>query len=703
MNAEASALLRAAAGGRHWRLAEEAGGPAWLWLDKAESATNTLSRAVMDELEEVLGRLEAAPPRALIIASAKPAGFIAGADVSEFEQLDSATAARALVTCGWALFERVAALPFPTLALIRGHCLGGGLELALACRYRLVVDDKDTRLALPEVMLGIVPGWGGMKRLPTLIGPLAALDMMLAGKSVDARRAKRLGLADDCVPARVMENAARMLVLSGQPLRQPSLLARLLDGPLKPLIASRARKQLAARVRAEHYPAPYAILEIWERHGGNALAVPAGHPASLEALIASPTTRKLLRVFFLQERLKGYGKESGFAPRHVHVVGAGVMGGDIAAVCVLAGLTVTLQDQSVARIAPAIGRAAELFRRKLGGGGKSGRGKGGRGKGSRSEDTERAVRFALDRLLPDPQGHGVARADLMIEAIFEDLEAKRSLFAELERKARPDALLATNTSSLRLEDIATALTDPGRLVGIHFFNPVPRMPLVEVVSGAQTAPALAQAAASFVRRIDKLPLPVKSAPGFLVNAVLAPYMLEALRCVEEGIAPETVDAALLAFGMPMGPVELVDTVGLDVALAAGRGLTGGEAQVPARLAMLVEAGHLGRKTGQGYYRWKEGRAEKSAPATHAAEGAPVGLAERIIAPLLAAARRCVAEKVVADADLADAGVIFGTGFAPYTGGPLQYLEDVGEFRIAGRAALQQNSGVTVQTPTQEKP
>lgn len=639
----------------HWHLRREPDGIAWLAFDKAGSSTNTLSADVMAEFARVLDALDAAPPLGLVMTSAKPAGFIAGADIDEFTRLDSPAAARALVARGWQLFERLAKVRYPTLALIRGHCLGGGLELALACRYRIVVDEPATRLALPEVMLGIVPGWGGMKRLPQRIGPALALDLMLTGKPVDARKAKRIGLADDCVPPRVMERAARMRLLSGAAPRTLPWMARVLNGPLRAVVAARARKQVASRARREHYPAPYAIIDIWARFGGDALAVPAHDPAALEVIFASPTTQNLVRVYQLQERLKSFGKGGDFVPRHVHVVGAGVMGGDIAAVCALRGLTVTLQDQTVERVAPAIARAAKLFERKL--------------KGDRRE-----LRFALDRLIADPQGHGVARADVVIEAIFENLEAKRALFADIERRARPDAVLASNTSSLRLEDIATVLADPARLVGIHFFNPVAMMPLVEVVQGEASAEAALQRAAAFVRQLDKLPLPVRSAPGFLVNAVLGPYMLEALRCVEEGIAPETVDAALVDFGMPMGPVELVDTVGLDIALAAGKALTQGAA-VPPRLQALVDAGKLGRKSGEGYYRWMDGKPQKGKATALA------GLAERVLAPLLEATRRCVAAGVVADADLADAGVIFGTGFAPWTGGPMHFQQSSGKVRM----------------------
>ncbi|MBA3904134.1 MAG: crotonase, partial [Rhodocyclaceae bacterium] len=562
---------------RHWRHEREAGGLAWLYFDKAESSTNTFTPEVMEELGRVLDELDREPPKGLVILSAKPAGFIAGADIEGFTQLDTPQAARDLVQRGWDLFNRLAAVRYPTLALVRGHCMGGGLELALACRYRVTVDEPGTRLALPEVMLGIVPGWGGMLRLPRLIGPAAALDMMLTGKGADAKKAKKLGLADECVPPRVMMNAARMLVLSGRAPRELPFMQKLMNGPLKGVVASQARKQVAKRARPQHYPAPYAILDMWAHYGGNALAVPRDKPASLDAIFASSTTRNLVRVYYLQERLKGFGKDSDFAPRHLHVVGAGIMGGDIAAWAALRGMTVTLQDQNIERIAPAIKRAAALYRKKL--------------------KDDKQVRLALDRLIPDPSGQGVRQADVVIEAIFENLEAKQKLFSGMEPLLKPGAVLATNTSSLKLEDIGATLANPARLIGIHFFNPVAMMPLVEVVEGRGTDPEVLKKGLAFVRKIDKLPLPVKSAPGFLVNAVLAPYLHEAMRCVDEGIAPETVDEAALAFGMPLGPIELADTVGLDIAVAAGKSLAGANAEPPSRLLELVTAGHLGRKTG----------------------------------------------------------------------------------------------------------
>jgi len=636
----------------HWSVVRDDDGLAWLTFDRAGATTNTLSQAVLAEFNGVLDALQADPPKGLVIRSGKANGFIAGADVDEFGDVHDAQAARALVQRGWDTFERLAAVAYPTLALIRGFCLGGGLELALACRYRVVVDDPATRLGLPEVMLGIVPGWGGIKRLPRLIGAPAALDLLLTGKTIDARKARRLGLADECVPARIMDNTARGVLLARpapRVLRFPLSLTLL---PLaRRLIAAKARKAVARGARREHYPAPYAILDLWERYDGNALAPPAGDPAAIDGLLASPTAANLIRVFHLQERLKALGKASAATVARVHVVGGGTMGGDIAAWCALRGMTVTLQDQDAQRLAPAMKRAAKLFTERL--------------------KDPRRIRDALDRLIPDVQGDGVARADVIIEAIYENVDAKRALFNDVEKRAKADALLATNTSSIPLEEIAGALRDPARLIGLHFFNPVARMMLVEVVAGRDSDPALVARGAAFVRGIDKLPLPVKSAPGFLVNRVLAPYLMTAMRCVDEGVAPEAVDAAAVAFGMPMGPIELADTVGLDICLAVGR-MLGHEDEPPRRLAERVAAGQLGKKSGQGFYAWVNGRPQKQA-----AQSVPAGLGQRLVDPLVAEAKAALAEGIVDDADLVDAGAIFGAGFAPFRGGPLQYARATG--------------------------
>jgi 3-hydroxyacyl-CoA dehydrogenase / enoyl-CoA hydratase / 3-hydroxybutyryl-CoA epimerase len=638
---------------RNWKLETDGDGLVWLSFDKAEGSANVLSAEVMSELDRIFDALSEQKPRGLVIRSAKESGFIAGADIEEFTKLKDADDAMRMVRRGWDLYNKLASLPFPTLALVSGFCMGGGVELALACRYRVAVDQPGTRFALPEVMLGILPAWGGVMRLPRVVGPSAALDMLLTGRAVDARRAGRIGLVDAVVPPRIQENAARMMVLESPRPRKLPFLQRLMSSAfMRPFVAAMARSQVAARASPDHYPAPYAILELWRKYDGDPFAPRPEDPASVIGLMEGDTARNLIRIFFLQERMKSLGKDSDFKAARVHVVGAGVMGGDIAAWCAMRGLTVTLQDQSPERIAPAMKRAADLFKRRL-------------------RDKAR-VRDALDRLVPDTAGDGVRRADVVIEAIFENLQAKRELFAKVEAQAKPEAILASNTSSLKLADIGATFKNPSRLVGIHFFNPVPQLQLVEVVKGESTDAKVAKKAAAFVRQIDKLPLPVKDTPGFLVNRVLGPYIDQALRMVDEGFAPETLDAAAVAFGMPMGPVELADTVGLDISLAVGKELGGENAEVPKKLAELVAAGNLGRKTGRGYYPWKDGKARK-----RKAKSAPADLSAKLMAPYFREARAAVADGVVADADLADAGLIFGTGFAPFLGGPLNYLKEQG--------------------------
>jgi 3-hydroxyacyl-CoA dehydrogenase/enoyl-CoA hydratase/3-hydroxybutyryl-CoA epimerase len=424
--------------------------------------------------------------------------------------------------------------------------------------------------------------------------------------------------------------AARQLVVSGQPRRPLPFMQKLMNGPLKSVVANGARKQVAKKARPQHYPAPYAIIDLWQKHDGNALAA----PALIDTIVRSPTARNLVRVFFLQERLKAFGKGSTFSAQRVHVVGAGVMGGEIAAWCALRGLTVTLQDQGIERIAPALQRAYAAWSKRI--------------------RDARELRRIMDRLIPDPEGHGARQADIVIEAIFENLGAKQALLQRLEATIRPDAVLATNTSSLRLEDLRSVLERPERLIGIHFFNPVSRMPLVEVVNAEGSDAEAIRRAIAFVRQIDRLPLPVRSAPGFLVNAVLGPYMLEAMRAVDEGVTPETVDEAMLAFGMPMGPIELVDMVGLDVAMAAGRGLAKASVEPPRCLVERFNAGQLGKKAGRGFYEYRAGKPAKARPGV-----VPAGLADRLVQALLDRAQQLVADGVVADADLADAGIIFG--------------------------------------------
>jgi 3-hydroxyacyl-CoA dehydrogenase/enoyl-CoA hydratase/3-hydroxybutyryl-CoA epimerase len=650
----------------HYRLDQGIG---VLTFDVPEKSANTLSGTTLRELGRVLEGIEHSPPKGLILCSGKPGGFIAGADINEFTTFGSVDVALAAVKLGQGICDRVAALPCPTVALLQGFALGGGLELALACRYRVGVDDGKLSLALPEVQLGIHPGFGGTVRLVRLIGVRPAMDMMLTGKTIRGDKALRLGLVDRLVAADQATATVRDQIASRPAVHRPRLVERLLSlGLVRPLVVPELRRQVARRVRREHYPAPYAIVELWARFGARGRAAYEAEARSIAGLFGNETARNLVRVFQLQERLKALGgKGPDGLPKiaHVHVVGAGLMGGDIAAWCALRGCTVSLQDRALQYVTPALQRAAELFARRV------------------PREDERAAVTA--RLVADVEGARVPDADLVIEAIFEDLDAKRALYAQLLPRMKPHAPLATNTSSLVLESLADGMSDPGRFVGLHFFNPVAQMPLVEIIHSGSTRPEVLAMAAAFVRRLDKLPLPCRSAPGFLVNRVLIPYMQEGMIAVEQGVAPETVDAAAAGFGMPMGPIELADVVGLDVCKHVGEiigSALGREPPVPlARIESLVAARHLGRKTGQGYYAWKDGKAVKQSPEAGAVTAE---LTDRLMLMFANESVACLRERIVEDADLVDAGVIFGAGYAPFRGGPITWARATGPARLAAR-------------------
>jgi 3-hydroxyacyl-CoA dehydrogenase / enoyl-CoA hydratase / 3-hydroxybutyryl-CoA epimerase len=644
--------------GNHFRLETDSDNITWLTFDKDSSGTNVLGLDVLAEFEQQLADLQKQQPRGLVIRSGKANGFIAGADIESFTRISTETEAMHLLENGQQAFNRLEALPFPTVAMIHGFCLGGGLELALACRYRVTRDDPGTRLGLPEVRLGIHPGWGGSARLVPLIGALKAMDLILSGRTVDGRTGKRMGFVDLVVPERHLVAAARKLVMDAPPAHRASTFERITNAPLvRPLLARILRKQVARRASPLHYPAPYAMIDLWCKHAGSKDAMLRAERESLARLVSGVTAKNLVRVFFLQEQLKSLGKNKQYQPQSVHVIGAGTMGGDIAAWCALRGFRVTLQDQTPARIAPALARAHTLFKKKL------------------RQPTK--VRDAMDRLLPDHRGNGVERADVVIEAIFEDAEVKRSLYKTIEPRMKADAILATNTSSIPLEELAPVLARPERLVGLHFFNPVAKMMLVEIVNGKDTAPEVSAHAMTFTRRIDRLPLPVTSTPGFLVNRILMPYLMEAVILEAEGVPATLIDEAATRFGMPVGPVELADTVGLDICLHVARVLaTHFQAEIPASLEQRVSAGNLGRKSGRGYYEWKKGKAVK--PAASSGNWNMEEITNRLVLRLLNESVSCLREHVVADADLLDAGMIFGTGFAPFRGGPVHHINAIGK-------------------------
>jgi 3-hydroxyacyl-CoA dehydrogenase / enoyl-CoA hydratase / 3-hydroxybutyryl-CoA epimerase len=643
---------------RNFKLTRDADGIAWLLFDRDGASANTLSADVMEEFDKILAELESHRPAGLVIRSAKTSGFIAGADVNAFRGITDANLVEQTIGRAHAVIDRLEALRVPNVAVIHGFCLGGGLEVALACQMRIAIDGA--RFGFPEVMLGLHPGLGGTARFTRLVNPLQAMTLMLTGRNIDARRAKSLGLVDAIAQERHVKNAVKDAIFGRLKRAQPGILPTILNaGPVRGILASRMRREAAKAAAPEHYPAPYGLIDLWEKHGGDKAAMLAAEKTSFAHLMVTPTAQNLIRVFFLRDEMKKLAG-SGNKVRHVHVIGAGAMGGDIAAWCANEGMHVTLADMKPEPIAGAIKRAAELFGKII------------------RKPTE--VRDALDRLTPDMGGEGVRNADLIIEAVPEKLELKQKVYAGLEPKMKQGAILATNTSSIPLQDLRTTLQRPERLLGLHFFNPVSRLQLVEVVSHDGNDPALLKEALAFVGAIDRLPLPVKSSPGFLVNRALTPYMLEAMVMLDERIDQRLIDQAAEKFGMPMGPIELADQVGLDICLDVGDMLRSKFGDLlpptPAWLREKVAKGELGRKTGKGFYTWKDGKAEKG-PLPETGPRVSDEMIDRLVLPMSNVCVACLREGIVDNADVVDGAMIFGTGYAPFRGGPLNYARTRG--------------------------
>ena len=634
---------------RHWTVDRDDDDVVWLKIDKADGGANVLSGPVLQELNGILGELETDQPRGIVVYSGKSNGFVMGADINEFTRIENADQAYQLIRLGQQVLDRLEAMPAPTVAVINGFALGGGLELAMACDYRVAFASDKKILGLPEVQLGIHPGFGGTVRTVKIAGVRPAMQLMLTGNPINVGKGRKLGLVDDVVSEDNWRSVATSLIARRPQKASAPFVEKLLNLALvRPLIKNVLLKQVRGKARREHYPAPYAIIDLWARHGANGVAAYEAEARSIAELMCTETSRNLVRVFFLQNKLKGQGSKEAPKVGHVHVVGAGVMGGDIAAWCAYRGLTVTLQDRELKYIEPALERADKMYAKRI------------------RDDARRAETRA--RLTADVAGNGVAQADLVIEAIFENLDAKQSLYQDLQAKMKPGALLATNTSSIRLEDLRTVLNEPQRFIGLHFFNPVAQLPLVEVIRCDDTEPQALDTGFGFVKAISKLPLECASAPGFVVNRILAPYTNEAMLLAGEGTDLALIDKAAVQFGMPMGPIELVDSVGIDVALHVARVLGAAfQRPIPPQLESMVDAGHKGRKSGQGFYRWQDGKAIKP----HSDAEPPADITDRLILPMVNEAVACLAEGVIRDGDLLDAGVIFGTGFAPFRGGPLQ--------------------------------
>lgn len=647
-----------------WRAARDDEGVLWLLLDVESAGTNTIDEAVLEGLSRHLDRIEENPPKGVVLRSAKPTGFAAGADIGMLERFTEPEAVEVRLREGHAVLDRLERLACPTVAVIHGAALGAGFEIALACDARIAIDGAE--VGFPEVNLGLHPGLGGTIRLPERIDSTEAMTLMLTGKPAHTRKAKALGIFDVVTEERHLANAVRA-VLDGGTGRDEgqSLTDRAMAlAPARALAARRMRAEAEDRAPQEHYPAPYALIELWEGHEDNRDAMKEAEIASFARLLATDTAQNLIRVFRLRDRLKSDASgEDGIG--HVHIVGSGQMGRSIAAWCAMKGKRVTLSDPEPEQIGQALPEAHDLCRSR------------------HLSATE--TRDALDRLIPDVASDGLSHADLVIEAGPEDTDIKASIYAAAEAGMKPGAILATNTSSLSLAGLAGPLDTPSRFAGLHFFNPVGKMPLVEVVGTDRTEAGVLEALGAFCGSIGKLPARVTDAPGFLVNRALMPYLLEAVTLIDEGVQKEVIDRIAEGFGMPTGPVELADRVGLDICLDVAESL---RAQIDKPLPELPgwfrdkmrDKGHTGRKAGQGFYTWRDGEPEKA----HVRAEPDPDLTDRLILPMLDACVECLRKGVARDADQIDAALIFGAGFAPFRGGPLHYARSRGVAETAAR-------------------
>ena len=631
----------------NFELTIDAAGIAWLTIDVKGRSANVLSHAVMDELFAIVDGLAAAPPEGIVFQSGKPRGFIFGADINEFASLETRAAVETHIAGVLERFRKIEELPCPTVILIDGICVGGGLELALAFDRIIAVDDSDCQVGFPEINLGLLPGYGGSARACERMGPEAALQLVLHGRPLKARAALAAGAIDHLVADRAELPVAAREAVAGR-------IARATPAPTDDLAAmiETERAKLTARTSPRNMPAPFAILDHFSVSDLSKNNLLKNETKLFSELMMTPASAGLRRTFQLNDAVKkGARGESGIT--RIHVIGAGTMGGDIAAVAAMSGFAVTLQDLDSAAIDGAVARARTLYERRL-------------------KDPQR-VEDTLARLVADADGTGLPDADLVIEAVAERLEVKQAVFAAAEAVMKPDAIMATNTSAIPLQEIGSALADPGRLIGMHFFNPVPVLPLVEIVYTDASNQDFVTRAMYVCGAMKKQPIRCKSAPGFLVNRALLPYMFRAIEAMLDGADPDKLDQALVAFGMPMGPIELCDQVGLDVCLDAGR-VIGISDKAAAALSDLIEAGKLGRKTGSGFYAWDDKRAVR--PRGEFAADELDNIAADLLAPLVAECRAAVAEGVVDSGDMADAACIFGIGFPAFRGGPL-FWDDSG--------------------------
>jgi len=683
-----------------WNLNVDGQWIAWLKFDSPGEKVNKFTSAVMESLDHQLELLaHDTTIRALVIVSGKPDSFVVGADIAELAAIDSAAEAREKAQAGQRLFNKIQNLDVPTLAVIHGACMGGGTEMALACDYRLATDDPKTSIGLPEVKLGIIPGWGGTQRLPQIVGLSEALTRIMTGSAVSARKAYRIGLVDGLVAKTFLEEQTlRFVDRIGPPKGRNRVLARrrqvrplmirLIEWtpPGRALIYRQAAKQALKRSKG-HYPAPQEALEVVQKSFRGSMADGLALEAqAFSRLAPSLVSQNLVWVFqTTQSMKKTHRPAQDEKPKSISnsaVVGAGVMGGGIAWALSQGGLPVRLKDIAWDAAAKGLSTAAGMFKAAV----------------DRRKMTRSQMSLAVHRIMATTGFDGFsAKLDLVIEAVVENTEVKKKVLQEIESHVGSETLICSNTSSLSISEMATALEHPERFVGLHFFNPVNRMPLIEVIPGSKTSPQTVVAAVALARRLGKTPVVVRDSPGFLVNRILLPYVNESIRMFEEGVDLERIDRLIEAFGMPMGPLALADEVGLDVGFKVSQVLAdafGQRMEVAGMLGNIVAQGSLlGKKSGGGFYSYRKGKAKKPNPEAAKFANSDVGhlagvsdqqIVDRAVLTMINEAARCLEENVVENAQMLDMAMLLGTGFAPFRGGLLRWGDLQGVVNIARR-------------------
>lgn len=634
----------------------------WLGFDRHDSQQNSLNYDSLKELNKIIDSIDLSNVKAIVIYSKKPKGFV-GADISQIKNMNVAELSK-FIQYGGNLFDKIEKLTVKTIFLINGFCLGGGFELALACDYRVASNDYNTKVGLPEVRLGIHPGWGGCIRLTRLIGISNSIKIILAGRFIDSNKAKKLGIITDVAQEYMLDKAA--VYYANNKIRKKINISLFVEkyilyiGIVRKMLRVMLQNDLENKVRKNHYPSPYAILDIFFKKNIYSNSSFQIEQSSLQRIVSNQESlQNMLLIYNLGQRKVSVEKSNNRKITRIHVIGSGVMGTGIASWCAYKGFKVSFEDINLSSLGKAIKISNEFFAKKI---------------------SNKYRRLAIhDNLIMDPLSSGINTADLVIEAVKEDIKIKKAIFCEIEKKVKPGAILATNTSSIDLEEIHSVMQNPHNLLGIHFFNPVDKMKLVEIIYNSNVHKDLLSASQSFVKNISKIPLFVKSSPGFLVNRILMPYLIESISLLKSGVSKIKIDSALISFGFPMGPIQLIDLVGIDVCVDVLKNISSlYESSIPDILRDKIHSNHLGVKSGRGFYKYKNIKIVGKKPSNKKDD---IMIVNKMIIVLLKESYLILQDKIVENEDEIDTGLVYGIGFPAYTGGLINYCRKIGAEKI----------------------